>query len=819
MPILAAMGATCNDLRYAIRLLVRQPVFTLLALTTLALGIGANSAIFAVVNAVLLRPLPFQDPERLVLIEDVIKKLSPHGMSVTPTDLLEYQRSSRAFQSVAGFTYVSMDLTGRGSPERLQGLRISAQIFSVLGVSPALGRGFTEAEDHPNSQVAVISYRLWQRRFAGDPGVVGRVVDFDRTPTTILGVLAKEVEFPLPGLPFGGGYDVWVPLGITPKERATLGLYNFEVVARLKPGVTVAQAQDDAERVAQRITQSIPASAREPGVTLDALVTPVAERVTLSSRRLLWLLAAAVGFVLLIACVNVANLLLARAAGRERELAIRSSLGASAIRLLRQLFTESLLLAAGGGTAGLLLAVWLVPALARLIPASVPRAETIDVDWHVVAFTAAVSILAGLLFGILPAFTASRTGESARLKAAAGSGSVRLRDVLIVCEVALSLVLLVGAGLLMRSLLALRDVNPGFDVQHVLTARITPPETAYPDEASVRNLFQRTVDNLEKLPAATAAGAATVPLLTLRNQNLFSVKDPSIPPALAANATVLGDYFQATGIRLLRGRLFDSRDRHDSDPVLVINETMARQYFPGKDGVGEQIKLGPASSPGPWYTIIGIVADVKNNELANAVRPQLYQPYSQIDDRLFSIGFGRSMVLAVRSSSEPAALTSAVRATVARLDPELPVSDLQTVRAQVEESLAPEWFRTGLVASFAGLALFLAALGIYGVVSFAVTQRTQEIGVRMALGASHSGVLRLVVWQGMRPVAAGVGLGVLASLGLTRLMAGFLFGVPPTDWVTFSAAPVVLCLVALAANLAPARRASSVDAMVALRYE
>jgi putative ABC transport system permease protein len=817
------MGTTLHDLRYAVRLLARQWVFTLLALTTLALGIGANSAIFAVVNAVLLRPLPFQDPGRLVLIEDVIKKISPNGMAVTPSDLIEYQRSSQAFESVAGYTLASMDLTGNGSPERLQGLRVSAEIFPVLGVSPLIGRGFTRAEDHSGSGVAVISYRLWQRRFGGDPGVVGRAVDFNRQPTTIVGVLPKDVEFPLPGLPFGGSHDVWVPLGITQQDQAVIGNYNFVVVARLKSDVNMAVAQADVQAVARRIYESLPAFVRA-GFMLDAQVSPVAERVAHDSRKLLWLLVGAVGFVLLIACVNVANLLLGHAAGREREMAIRSSLGASRARLLRQLFTESLLLSISGGAAGLLLAMWLVTFLARVIPASVPRAATIDLDWHVFAFTAVVSVLAGLLFGATPALTAARTSESARLKnvfrsATSGLGRVRLRGLLVVSEVALSLVLLVCAGLLVRSLIALRAVDPGFDVQHVLTAQVTLPAAAYQDSASVHGFFQRAVDDLATLPGASAAGAATAPLLSLRNQNLFTVKDPLVPSALAVNATVLGDYFQAVGIRLRRGRLFDSRDRRESEPVLVINETMARQYFPGKDAVGQQIKLGSPSSPDPWYTVIGVVADVKNNELANSVRPQIYQTYSQLQDSLFAAGFGKSMVLAVKAASEPAALTSAIRAAVARLDPELPVTDLQTIRAQMEASLAPEWFQTRLVGCFAGLALLLAAIGIYGVVSYAVTQRTQEIGVRMALGASREGVLKLVIGQGMKSVLVGVVFGMAASFAMTRLMRGFLFGIQPTDWVTFSAAPVVLCVVALAANLAPARRAASVDPMVALRYE
>jgi len=377
----------------------------------------------------------------------------------------------------------------------------------------------------------------------------------------------------------------------------------------------------------------------------------------------------------------------------------------------------------------------------------------------------------------------------------------------------------VGAGLLVRSLIALRAVAPGFDVQHVLTARVALPSSAYRDHVSVRGFFQRAVDELAALPGASVAGASTAPLLSLRGQNLFTVKDPAVPSALAANATVLGDYFQAVGIRVLRGRLFDSRDRRESERVLVINETMARQYFPGKDAVGQQIKLGSLSSPDPWYTVIGVVSEVKNNELANGVRPQVYQAYSQLDDSLFALGFGKSMVLAVKAASEPAPLTSEVRAAVARLDPELPVTELQTARAQVEASLAPEWFQTGLVASFAGLALLLAAIGIYGVVSYAVTQRTREIGVRMALGASRGGVLKLVIGQAMKSVFAGVVLGMAASFAMTRLMAGFLFGVRPTDWVAFSVAPVVLCVVALAANLAPARRAASVDPMVALRYE
>lgn len=823
LPIRFAMGTILQDLRYGFRLLVRQRIFTALALMTLALGIGATSAIFAVVNAVLLRPLPFRDPGRIVLIEDVIKKVSADGLPVTPSDLIEYQRSSEAFAYLAGYTPTSMDLTGNGTPERVQGLRVSPDIFSVLGVSPAVGRGFTAAEDRPDSGVGVISYRLWQRRFGGDPGIIGRVVDFDRKPTTIVGVLPKGFEFPLPGLPFGGGHEVWVPLGLTQEEQSRIGSYNYAVIARLKAGVNMAQAQADVQAIARRIYQGSPGLIRA-GLVLDAKVSRVTERFAQGSRELLWLLLGAVGFVLLIACVNVANLLLGKGVGRERELAIRSSLGASSIRLLRQMFAESLLLSICGGAVGLLLAIWLVTMIARIIPNTVPRAATIDIDWHVIAFTATVSVLAALLFGVMPALMAARTGEAARLRdgtrsTTAGLGRLRLRGLLIVSEVALSLMLLVGAGLLVRSLIALNAVNPGFDVQHVLTARVTLPATAYRDAASVRTFFQRAIDEIKALPGASAAGATTEPLLSLRGQSLATVRDSTVPSALVANATVLGDYFQAAGIGLRRGRTFDSRDRTGSERVLVINETMARQYFPGKGAVGQQVKLGPPQLPGPWYTVIGVVADVKNNELANSVRPQVYQAYSQLEDSVIALGYGKSMLLAVKAVSDPAALSSAVRAAVARLDPELPVSDLETVRAQVDASLAPEWFQTGVVASFAGLALLLAAIGIYGVVSFSVTQRTREIGLRMALGAPRGGVLGLVIRQGMKSVLAGIALGLAASFVLTRLMGGFLFGVPPTDWVTFLAAPLILCVVALAANLGPARRAATVDPMVALRFE
>ena len=816
------MRATLQDLRYAIRLLGRERVFTSMALVTLALGIGANAAIFAVVNAVLLRPLPYRDPGRIVLVEDVIPALSREGMPATPQDVLEFQRNAKAFSALAGFAGNAVDLIGQGQPERLQGARVSAELFDVLGVQPVLGRSFTPAEDRPGSGVALISYRLWQRRFGGDRGVVGSIVSLDRQPARILGVMPKDFEFPLPGMFFGGQKDVWTPMGFTPRELSGIGLYNFAMIARLKPGVSQDQAQADVHGVAHGIWEKYPPQVRAEA-SLDAQVTPVTQRVVQGSSRLLGLLGGAVALVLLIACVNCANLLVGRAAAREHELAIRSALGASQARLLRQLLTESVLLSAAGGAAGLLLAAWLVSLLARVIPASVPRAATIDLDWRVALFTAAVSVLTGLFFGTMPAFVAARSSDSIRSRTAARGATAsqrraHLRGLLVVSEVALSMVLLVGAGLLVRSLIALHSVDPGFDVEHVLTARVSLPVSGYGDAASIRGFYQRAIEQLGAMPASRSAGATAANLLNPARGRLFVVKDPAVPAAVSSHAEVLGDYFQAVGIPLRRGRLFDSRERPGSEPVLVINETLARRYFPGQDPVGQQIKLGSRQSPDPWYTIIGVVADSKNDGVAKEVRPQTYEAYSQLDDVAIRTR-ANSMILAVKGAGEPGALASALRAVVARIDPELPVTNLETTRATVEKSLGPESFQTWLVGAFAALAMLLAAVGIYGVVSYAVAQRTQEIGVRMALGASRKSVVGMVLAQGMQFVVAGMALGLFASWGLTRVMSGFLYGIKTTDTVTFVLAPVMLCLVALVANFAPARRAVNVDPASALREE
>jgi putative ABC transport system permease protein len=813
---------TLQDLRYAIRLLFRDRLFTFIAVAMLALGIGANSAIFAVVNAVLLRPLPYRDPGRIVQIEELIPTITRQGMAGTPRDVLAFQRNSKAFSAVAGFTPIALDLTGQSQPERLPGARVSAELFAVLGVQPMLGRSFTPAEDHPGSGVAVISYDLWQRRFGGSRAVVGSIISLDRQPVRILGVMAKDFEFPLPGMYFGGKADVWAPMGFTPYELSPIGLYNFAMIARLKPGVSLDQAEADVRAVAHGIWENYPPQVRAQA-SLDARVAAVAGLVVKGSRDLLWLLGGAVALVLLIACVNCASLLVARAVRRERELTVRVALGASRARLLRQLLTESVLLGAVGGATGLLLGAWLAGLMARVVPASVPRASTIELDWRVAGFTAAIALLAGLVFGTVPALVAARSSESGRWKAAvrgatASHSRARLRGFLVASEVALSMVLLVSAGLLVRSLAELSAVQPGFDLEHVLTGRVSLPAQAYGDAASIRGFYQRAVDQLAALPGVRSAGAATAGLLAPERGRLFVVRDPAMSGAISEHREVLGNYFQTVGIPLRRGRLFDYRDRPGSPPVLVINETLAHRYFLKQDPIGQQIKLSSRQSPEPWYTIIGVVADSKTDGLAKEARPQTYEAYSQLLD-VATRTRANSMVLAVRASGAPDVLASAMRAVVARLDPELPVTSLESTRAMVEKSLAPQSFQTWLVGTFAALAMLLAAAGIYGVVSYAVLQRTQEIGVRMALGASRGSVVGMVVRQGMKFALAGVALGLCASLALTRVLTGFLYGIKPTDAVTFALTPVLLCLVALAASFAPARRAARIAPASALREE
>jgi putative ABC transport system permease protein len=817
------------DLRYAFRTLRREPLFALVAILTLALGIGANSAIFAVVDAVLLRPLPYRDADRLLTIHERIPRVSSFAMNVPAPDVLEFQRTNVAFESVAGFTSTTADLTGAGQPERLSALRSTPELFGVLGATPRIGRTFTAAEDHPRSDVAVISDRLWRSRFGGDPSVVGRVVQLDRRPVTIIGVMPRGFEFPLPGVSYFKPADLWIPMGFTPRElAANTDEFNYGVVARIKPGLNRAQALGDVQRMVSIVFARYPAEAKGL-LTVEGSIAPLAEDIVKGPRDLLWLLMGAVGFVLLIACANVANLLLGRAARREREMAIRSSMGASRVRLLRQLLTESLVLAVAGAVAGIALAFGLLQFIATLIPESVPRAGQIALDWRVAGFTLAVSMVAAVIFGIVPAFAAARAQEGSQLKdaargATAGSRRARLRGLLVASEVALSLALLVGAGLLVRTFAALNRVNPGFEVEHLLSASLALPSSTYSRPAQIRSFYQRAVDEARTIPGVRAAGATTAPFLDTYWTHLFAIRSAregslSTRPSCAA-ALVLGDYFQAAGIPLVRGRYFDDRDRDGAPRTLVINEAFARTYFLGQDPIGQQVRWG-VDLPGndsPWLTIVGVVGDVKNLGLAKAAMPQTYEHYPQFENAGITF-IGNSMTIAVKSAGDPAALGGSLRAAVAKIDSQLPVTDLQTAHVLIGKSLAGVSFQTALIGSFAGLALLLAGIGIYGVVSYAVSQRTQEIGVRMALGATRGNVLGLVLRQGMLYVAAGVVVGLGAAFALKKFIASFLFGVTAADVLTFSAAAVALIAIALLANFAPARRAASVDPAVALRHE
>ncbi len=800
-----------HDLRYGCRMLIRSPGFTIAAVLTLALGIGANTAIFSLVNGVLLRPLPFPEPDRLIWLQEHDPGAVIERPAVSYLNFLDWRDQNSVFTHVAVVDDVGFNVGGE-SPERVEGMRASADLFTLLRVEPALGRAFTAEEDRPGGEkVVVLAHGLWKRLFGADRGVLGRTIRLNDEPHTVVGVLPPDFTL-LPGI------DVWVPLAVDPvlTER---GHHWLSAVARLKPGVSPADAQADMTAIARRLEQDYPQSNANHGV----LVMPLQGALVEDIAPPLFVLMGAVGFVLLIASANVANLLLARSAARQREIAIRASLGAGRGRIVRQLLTESLLLSLLGGGAGLLLGTWLRDTLASLIPADVSLAEMVRMDGRVLAFTVGTTLLTGILFGMAPAFQASRGAVSEALKeggwsATAGPARHRLRSALVVSEVALASILLVGAGLMIRSFHRLRGVDPGLDPENVLTLRVSLPEAKYRERAQVAGFFDATLKRVAALPGAAAAGAILRLPLTGRGgwDWGFTVEGrPSAPPGqnhgLSNFQVVTPDYFRAMGVRILKGRVFGERDRDGAPGVVLVNETLARAFWPTEDPVGKRLRLGGEDPNVPWLTIVGVVNDVRYRGLDAAIRQDLYLPSAQAPQR--------EMSMVVRTASEPMGLAAAVRAAVLSVDADLPIYRVRGMREVVDASLGQQRFPLQILAAFALLALVLAAVGIYGVMSYAVTQRTHEIGVRMALGAGRAEVLRMVVGQGLRLAIMGVAVGLAGSLALTRLLSSLLFGVSATDPATFVGVPVLLAAVAALACYIPARRATRVDPMVALRCE
>ena len=804
------METILKDIRYGIRSLGKHPAFTAIAVITLALGIGANTAIFSVVNAVLLRPLPFADPQRIVWLWDTIPQL-PTAPTSLP-EFLDWKEQNGSFEHLVAFQSGKMFLdAGDGTEDVPVGL-VTPEMFSLFQVNPIIGRTFTEEETLPGRfRVAVLSHSMWQNRFGSDPNVSGRTVQLNGRTYTIIGVMPAGFSFPERA-------TLWRPLPIDP-AALDRGPHYLNVVGRLKTGVTLAQAQADMSTLAARLSLQHPEKTSRHGVKIVPLTDIVVGDVGLA----LYVLLGAVAFVLLIACANLANLMLARMGGRGREIAVRTALGASRLRIVRQLLTESLLLAVAGGVVGLLLAIWAVSYLVSLSPTTIPRVNEISVNPRVAGFTFLVSVVTGMLFGLVPALQVSKTDLTDALKESgrttAGLRKQRLRNALVVSEVALSLVLLVGAGLLIRSFAKLSRVDPGFNPEQVLTLGVTLLPNKYPEDEQVATFYSQVLERSATLPGVISMSAITgLPVSGNDTTDNFTIEGrPAIPKEaepLTEYWVVTPGYFQSMAIPLLAGRDFSETDTKKSPNVVVINDEFRRRHFGLENPLGHRLKLqGQERDP---LLIVGVVGDTRNIALDAQPRAAAYVPFLQ--DPL-SKNYARSLTIVARTKSDPGTVAGSLRATLTSMDKSVPVYAVKPMTEYLRDSLSRRRFNTVLLSAFSGLALVLAAIGIYGVISYGVTQRTHEMGIRMALGAKRRDVLTLVVRQAMVLALGGVGIGLLASFGLTRLMKGLLFSVSVTDPITFVVIAVLMTLIALLACLIPARRATKVDPMVALRYE
>lgn len=802
-----------HDLRYAARMQRKNPAFTIIAVIALALGIGANTAIFSVVNTVLLRPLPYKDPERLVMVwEDDSRHGYPRDTPAA-ANFVDWRDQNQVFEGMAAVADTSFNLTGAGDPERLEGRRVSANLFPLLGVEPQIGRVFTAAEDQPGSQrVVLLSYGLWQRRFGGDPNIVGKPLTLNGESHIVVGVMPARFQFP------SSDDEAWVPIAFTQQEAANRGRHYLQVLARLKPGVTLAQAQTEMSTIATRLQQQYP----EQNADLGAVVQPLHEHLVGDIRPALLILLGAVGLVLLIACANVANLLLARAAVRQKEIAVRVALGAKRTRLIRQFLTESILLSTLGGVVGLVIAYVGLIVLTTFIPENISQAREISIDFKVLAFTLLVSVLTGIIFGLAPAMQAVRFNQIDTLKeggrdAATGGSGKRLRSLLVMSEVAISLVLLIGAGLLINSFLRLRNVDPGFRADNLLTMKIVLPEPKYAQFERRSAFYTDLVQRVQALAGVRSAAVTTnLPLYRQGNSISISIEGRPAPPPgqelIVVTRIISPGYFDTMSIPLLKGRPLTDQDTETTPNAVVISETMARRFWPGEDPVGKRIAAGRAQTPEDWIHVVGVVKDVRQFELNAEPRPQMYLSYRQA-------GFFAPRDLVVKTDVDPAGMAATVRKAVWDIDKDQPVSNIRTMEEILADSIARQRFSMLLLAIFAGVALVLAGVGIYGVMSYSVAQRTREIGIRMALGAQRGAVLKLAVGYGMKLVIIGIVVGLIAAFALTRVMSTLLFGVTATDPVTFTLISLLLVAVAALASYIPARRATKVNPIIALRYE
>ncbi|HEV8146493.1 MAG TPA: ABC transporter permease, partial [Bryobacteraceae bacterium] len=797
------MNGLVQDLRQAARAFANNPGFTLAALLSLAIGIGANTSIFSVANALLLRPLPYRDADRLAILWNRSPGLNITEDWFSTAQYFDIKNSQSGFEQLAIAIGGNYNLTGDGEPERVGTIRVSANLLPMLGASPALGRLFVAEEDAPGRPAtAVLSYGTWQRRYGRDPKVLGRSITLNGQTYQIAGVLSERFSLPREVLPTLGGAEqaeILVSLPLASNAATIRTREDYNIMGKLKPGVTVQQAQVEMNALTGRLMRDFP-EAYPPNSGLTFSIVPLQEQVVGNVRRTLLVLIASVGFVLLIACANVANLLLSRAVSREREIAVRTALGAGRGRLIRQLLTESLLLAFGGGVTGMLLAMGSLAALRSLGSKSVPRLAEVSIDARVLLFTLVLCALAGVLFGLAPALRASRLDLHTSLKdAARGSGgstvwgrSNNLRRLLVAAELALSLVLLIGAGLLIRSFAHLINVPTGFNSRNVLTLSLTMNGRKYDKAPAVIDTYRQLADRLEQLPGVIAAGAvSSIPLSQMFAWGPITIEG-RVPAAgekfiNCDERVVNGRYFQAMQIPLLQGRFFTGQDNLTSPRVIIVDEFMAREFWPAGDAIGKRVKLGGLTANAPWQTIVGVVGRVKQDSLDSDPRIALYMPQGQSP--------ARGMIVTVRAASDAGALAAAVKKEIRDLDPDLPIYNLRTMTERVDEFLAPRRFSTLLLGTFAFVALALAAIGTYGVIAYLVTQSTREIGIRIALGATHRSILSLVVGRAMVVVLVGVAVGLAGAFALTRFLRGLLFGVNPTDPLTFFGVAILLALV------------------------
>jgi putative ABC transport system permease protein len=811
-----------QDLRHSFRVLAKNPLFALVGIVTLALGSGATTAVFTLVHALLIKPLPYQDPSRLVLVFEHFRDQHLDTIPVSPPEFLDYKAQLRSFDKLAAFGTTTFNLSEHDLPERVFGGKVSADLFPLLGVEPIRGRTFRPEEcAQGRDDVVVISERLWRRKFDRDPRILGSKLIADGRVFTIVGIMPAGFEFPLPlfnitGAQFGERADIWQPLAFTNDEMKQRGSRSYSIIGRLASNVSSQQAQAEIETVVRAMRQHNPDSYPQ-NESFGATIYPLKEQVIGPIRPLLFILSGAVVFVLLIACANLATMLLARATAREREMAIRVAVGASRFRILRQGLTESVVLSLVGAAAGTLLAMWAVGLVKSMGPQTIPRLSEVHLDFTVLLVTLVIAIGAGLAFGIAPGLASGKLDLTESLKeggrgSTAGRRHNRLRNALVVGEVALALVLLTGAGLLLKSLIKMQNVNPGFNPDHVLTAEISLPKLRYPDKQSQVNFFNDLERRVRDLPGVKNVGLTIIlPMSGINSDSSFAIEgrpmDQAHPMPDEEVRLVSADYFRTLEMPLLKGRYFNAGDKLDAPPVVVINKALTETYWPNDNPVGKRIRIPTEAGP-TWATIVGVVGDIRHRGLDQPVKPEWYAPLTQAPYR--------DIILAVRSTQSPTSLTSAIRHEVQMIDPAQPIAHVRTLNEVIDDSVAARRLSVILLTVFAGLALVLASVGVYGVMSFLVVQRTHEIGVRMALGAQRSDVLRLILSRAGLLIGAGTLIGLIVAYLTTSLLRSALYQTSAADLTTFFLVTFVLAVVALLASYVPARRATRADPMIAL---